>query len=117
MAHSDHELTGDLDRFITHLDRAITGGSVTANIEAAADHRVGDARMSVRVYERYSAIGGNRLSLSVSVLSVGDEIRVSMTASGGSSGLFWKVNTFGEAAFLDRALDAIGSYAEQTSRS
>lgn len=117
MAHTDLELTGDVDRFITHLDREITTGSVTAKVESRAEHRIGDARMTVRVYERYSALGGNRLSLSVSVLAVGERMRVSLIASGGSTGMFWKVNTFGEDAFLEKALAAARRYADAPSAS
>ena len=113
VAHNDLQLTGDVDAFVAHLDQAIATGSVSAAVEAMADHRIGDARMTVRVYERYSVIGGNRLSLSVSILSVGQDMRIALTASGGSQGVFWKINTFGEEAFLDRAIDAINSYADQ----
>ena len=84
---------------------------MTAKLEGRADRRIGDARMVARVFERYSAIGGNRLSLSISVLSVDERMEVSVITSGGSTGMFWKVNTFGEEAFLQKAVDAIGSYS------
>lgn len=110
MASHDHRLTGDIDAFVAHVDRAITGGSVTAHREGATDRRLGDARMVVRVYERFSAIGGNRLSLTIAVLGHGDQLEVSAITSGGSSAVFWKINTWGEEAFLDRAINAIHSF-------
>ncbi|MEZ5096058.1 MAG: DUF6054 family protein [Nocardioides sp.] len=111
MAHYARALTGDVDRFVAHLDRAVPGSSITAQAEAAVDQSIGDARMAVRVYERYSAFGGNRVSLSVSVLAVGTEMRVSAVTSGGSSAMFWKVNTWGEETFLEKAVAAIESFA------
>jgi hypothetical protein len=111
MAYFEQELTGDVDAFVAHLDRSIPGSSITANLESSAEHRIGDARMVVRAYERYSAMGGNRVSLCVSVLAVGDRIAVSAVSSGGSQAMFWKLNTFGEEAFLRKAVEAIGSYA------
>jgi hypothetical protein len=111
MAQAEYVLTGDVGRFITYLDEAITEGSTTAKLEGRADRRIGDARMVVRIYERYSALGGNRVSLSISVLSVGDQMEVSVITSGGSTAMFWKVNTFGEDAFLKRAEDAIRRYS------
>lgn len=111
MAHYEQVLTGEVDDLMTHLDREIGQGSITAKLQDRADHRLGDARMVVHVYERYSATGGNRVSLTVSVLSVGDQLAVSAISSGGSTAMFWKVNTFGEEAFLDRAADALRSYA------
>lgn len=107
-------MTGEIDQFVAHMDRAITGGSVTAGLEGAADRRLGDARMVVRVYERYSAIGGNRLSLTIAVLGRGEQLEVSAITSGGSNALFWKINTWGEEAFLDRAINAIHSYPART---
>ena len=110
MAQTTHRLTGNLDGFIDFLDRAIVDGSLTGELEAEAEHTVGDARMVVRVYERYSAMGGNRLSLTVAALAVGEQIELSLVTSGGSQAMFWKVNTFGEEAFLDRAIEAVESY-------
>ncbi|CAI9418806.1 DUF6054 family protein [Nocardioides sp. T2.26MG-1] len=76
MAHHDQRLTGDADALVAHLDETIVSGSMTATLEHAVDHTIGDARMLVRVYERYSAAGGNRLSLSISVLAVGTDLSV-----------------------------------------
>ena len=110
MAHFEHSLTGDVDNFVAHLDREIAQGSVTAKLEDSSDHTIGDARMVVRVYERYSAMGGNRVSLSVAMLSVGEEMAVSAITSGGSQAMFFKLNTFGEEAFLQQAVRAIATY-------
>jgi hypothetical protein len=111
MAYFLRELTGDVDRLAAHLDQAIPGGSVTAKYEAGADHRIGDARMVVRAYERFSAMGGNRVSLCVSILAVGDRLALSAISAGGSQAMFFKLNTFGEEAFLDKAAEAVDSFA------
>jgi hypothetical protein len=110
MARYEQELTGDVDDFVDHLDRAIPEGSITAKYEDGGDFRVGDARMVVRMYERYSAFGGNRVALCVSILAVGDQMRLSAISSGGSQAMFFKMNTFGEEAFLKRAVEAIEGY-------
>jgi hypothetical protein len=36
---------------------------------------------------------------------------VSAITAGGSRAVFWKLNTFGESAFLERAVDALRSYS------
>ena len=110
MAQAEYSLTGSVDDVIAYLDAAITQGSMTAAVEGGSDHRIGDARMVVRTYERYSALGGNRLSLTVSMLAVGDRIEISAITSGGSQAMFWKVNTFGEESFLAKADEAIRAY-------
>lgn len=103
-------MAGALSDFLTHVDAQITGSSVTARLEAEADRIIGDARMVVRVYERYSATGGNRLTLTIAALAADGQLEVSAMTSGGSTGLFWKINVFGEEAFLERAVDAITSF-------
>src|SRR6476469_8767223 len=57
------QLTGDLDHFIAYLDHSIRRSSATATYGGGIDQTIGDARQVVRVYERYSAFGGNRLRL------------------------------------------------------
>ncbi|MBF4769819.1 hypothetical protein ISU10_18775 [Nocardioides agariphilus] len=110
MAHYEHVLRGDVDSFVAHLDSTIPAGSISASLEDRADQRIGDARMVVRMYERYSALGGNRVSLCISVLAVGDEMSVSAITAGGSQAVFWKLNTVGESTFLQRGVDAILSF-------
>ena len=110
MAHAEYALTGSVDGFVAYLDASITQGSLTATVEYGCEHSIGDARMVVRTYERYSALGGNRLSLTFSILAAGDQMKVSAITAGGSQAVFWKVNTFGEEAFLARADEAIRGY-------
>lgn len=111
MAHFEAELNGDADALVAHLDRAIADGSVTAKLENGSDQRLGEARMVVRAYERYSAMGGNRVALTVSILAAGGQLAVSMVATGGSRAMFFKVNTLGESSFLDRGRAALDSFS------
>lgn len=110
MSHYECELTGNVEALVAHLDSAIIAGSVSANIEDGADRRIGDARMVVRVYERYSAMGGNRVSLSIAVLAVGTQLAVTAITSGGSQAVFWKLNTVGEETFMEKAKQALDSF-------
>lgn len=104
-------LTGSATALAAHLDRAITGGSVSASIESKAELVIGDARMIVRTYERFSFAGGNRATLTVSILAVGDRMEVALSTSGGSQAIFLKINTFGEEAFMQKGLAALNSFA------
>lgn len=111
MAHFETELQGDVEALVAHLDQQILRGSVSANIEDGSDRRLGDARMVVRVYERYSAFGGNRVSLGISILAVGGSLAVTAITAGGSQAVFLKINTVGEQNFLAKAVDALQSFA------
>lgn len=111
MAKYENTLTGNFDDFVRYMDNAITSGSMTATFEDGSDFTVSNARVSVRVYERYSMIGGNRVSLNLTILGIKDQITVSAITSGGSQAMFFKINTFGEEAFLDECASAIDHYS------
>lgn len=103
MAKLELLLHEEFDSLLEKIERGIMGGSVSASLEDSSDFCSGDARCSVRVFERYSYTGGNRVSLSVTLFQSGNhEVHLSAIAAGGSQGLFFKVNTFGEQAFLDK---------------
>lgn len=111
MALYERGFTGDADALVAHLDEQVVGGSITAKREDYSEFQIRDARMLVRSYERYSAFGGNRVSLHVSILAVGTQLAVSLMTSGGSEAVFFKFNTFGERAFLKKAVEALDSFA------
>ena len=79
------------------------GGSVSATMEGWSDFQEQGCRCAVRVFERYSYLGGNRVSMSVTLFqSSGGPIHLSAITAGGSQALFFQINTFGEEAFLDK---------------
>ena len=103
MAKLERTLSRDFDVLLKTIEDGILGGSVSATLEAKSDFYDGGARCSVRVFERYSYIGCNRVSLSVTLFqSGGGPVRLSAISSGGSQAIFFKINTFGEEAFLDK---------------
>ena len=103
MAKLEVSLHEDFDELLRRLEDGIMNGSMSASLEDSSDFTGGEARCSVRVFERYSYTGGNRVSLSVTLFQGRDgEVQLSAIAAGGSQGLFFKVNTFGEEAFLEK---------------
>ena len=88
----------NFDTLLRKLEHAIPDSSWSAELEAGSDFKDGSAR----VFERYSMVGGNRLSLTLTLFQNGDEpIRLSAIAAGGSQAVFFKMNTLGEDAFLE----------------
>lgn len=116
MAKREYILQGDFDELLRVIDNGVIGGSVSASYEHGSDWQGSAARCAVRVYERYSAVGGNRVSLSVTVAGEGDELFVSAISSGGSQAIFFKFNTFGEEAFLGKLDDAIRQFERRQGR-
>ncbi len=104
MAKLETTLYGSLDRWIDKIEAGILHGSVSASLEDGSDYCSADGRVrcSVRVFERYSMMGGNRVSLNVTLFQDADGvIRCSAITSGGSQATFVKLNTIGEESFLD----------------
>lgn len=99
-----HE-TDSFDLLLSRLTRGILDGSMSASLEAGSDFKTANARCSVRVFERFSCMGGNRVSLTLTLFQADDQpIKLSAITAGGSQALFFKMNTLGEEAFLDTLL-------------
>ena len=103
MAKLEEFITADFDSLLYRIESGIMGGSISATLEDKSDFVTAGARCSVRVFERYSYIGGNRVSMSVTLFKVA----LSAITSGGSQAVFFKINTFGEKAFLDKLRELI----------
>lgn len=103
MAKLEKTLSGDFDRWIRRIEDGILGGSFSASLEERSDFSDGIARCTVRAFERYSYMGGNRVSLTVTLFQNGNgPIHLSAITTGGSQAVLFKLNTLGEEAFLDR---------------
>ena len=101
MAKYEREFRGDFDAALEKIHDAVMNGSYSASYEDGSDCVSGGFRCAVRVYERYSATGGNRVSMNVTLVGEGDRLFLTAITSGGSQALFFKINTWGEDAFLD----------------
>lgn len=112
MAKYVRDFKGELSSFIKDLNEAILNGSVSASLEDSSSVSLGDVNCEVRVYERYSWTGGNRVSLNITALAQGENIHVIAITSGGSQAMFMKMNTVGEEAFLEKIADFIDNYAK-----
>ncbi len=109
MAKYECELRGDFSTILSELDAAATN-SLTAELEDGSDFSGNDLRCAVRVYERYSVVGGNRVSLNITLVENGGRLFCSAISSGGSQAVFLKLNTLGEEAFLEAITDVLEKY-------
>lgn len=60
MAKLERTLSGDFDRILRKIEDGILSGSMSASLEDSSDFKTELSRCSVRVFERYSYVGGNR---------------------------------------------------------
>ena len=96
------------------LEKEIPDSSWSEDLEAGSDFKAGKTRCSGRVFERYSMMGGNRLSLTLTMFQNGDNpIRLSAITAGGSQAVFFKINTIGEESFLDDVKNLLEEILEE----
>lgn len=108
MAKMEKTISGNFDIWLITIEEGILNGSMSATLENGSDFTEGDCRCSVRVFERYSYAGGNRVSMNVTLFQRGDgPIHLSAITSGGSQAVFFKLNTWGEEAFLERLAEIL----------
>lgn len=101
MAKFEKKFRGNVQHFLKYIDDSVREGSISSSLEDVSNYQIGDVVVGVRVYERYSYWGGNRVSLNVTVVSNDDNIYITAITSGGSQAVFFKINTWGEGSFLD----------------
>lgn len=100
MAKYEKRFTGDFEQVLESIHEGILQGSMSASYEDGSDYERNGVRCAIRVYERYSAIGSNRVSLNVTLLEEGDQLFLSAITSGGSQAVLFKINVWGEESFL-----------------
>lgn len=115
MAKLEGRLYGDFWQILEDIDEQVMK-SVSASLEGKSNFAVNDCLCAVRVYERYSFSGGNRLSLSVTLFKAEEAVYLSAITAGGSTALVFKLNTIGEEAFLDALRPIMAKYGETSAQ-
>jgi len=102
MAKLVRTLNTDFSELLSRLESGILSSSLSASLEERCDWIGDHARCSVRVFERYSAFGGNRLSLTLTLFQeAGGPVSLCAITAGGSQAVFFKINTISEQSFLN----------------
>lgn len=113
MAKYEKHLTGNFDEFLQRISDSVLNGSMSASYEDGSDWTSGEVRCAVRVFERYSAMGGNRVSMNVTLVGKGEELFLTAITSGGSQAVFFKLNTLGEESFLEKLVPIVENYKKR----
>ena len=107
MAKYENHLTGNFDEVLNAVTDGVLNGSMSASYEDGSDWTNGTVRCAVRVFERYSYMGGNRVSMNVTLVGNGCDLFLSAITSGGSQAVFFKLNTLGEESFLEKLVEIV----------
>ena len=107
MARLERNLTGDFNRVLSRLEGGVLTGSMSASLEDSSDFTVGETRVAVRVFERCSWSGNNRVAMSLTLAGRDGKLHLTAITAGGSQAMFFKINTWGEEAFLDTLIQVL----------
>ncbi|MCI8912892.1 MAG: hypothetical protein HFF38_02010 [Lawsonibacter sp.] len=110
MAKFECTLQGDYDQALRYFHEGILNGSMSASFEDESYFQSAGVRCTIRVYERYSWSGGNRLSMTLTLVGDGENLFLSGITAGGSQGVIFKINTWGEEAFLDTLRELVNRW-------
>ena len=91
----------DFDETLDYFHKHLMQSGVTTSFEDGSDYSAEKFKMATRVYERYTLLGDNRLSMTVTLACAGEgsDIFASAISAGGSGGMI-KVWGWGEEEFL-----------------
>ena len=99
VAKYEKHLTGNFDELLELVTDGVLNGSMSASYENGSDWTNGTVRCAVRVFERYSYMGGNRVSMNVTLV-------------GNDRDLFFS-NTLGEESFLEKLVPIVENYKKR----
>lgn len=103
MAKLEKVIDGDFDALLARIERGLLEGGVSAAPEDSSDFREGGARCSVRVFERFSYTGANRLRMNLTLFQgCGGPVHLSAVTAGGGPAPFVRTGAWGEEAFLEK---------------
>ncbi|MCL2569050.1 MAG: DUF6054 family protein [Oscillospiraceae bacterium] len=112
MAKYERHLTGDFDSLLKTLDDGILRGAATS-FQDGSDYIEGNVRCAVRVYERYSLLGKGRMGVNITLIGNGNKLFLSLISSGGSTAVFFKINTWSEQAFAGEIIDLVDRWVQR----
>ena len=109
MAKIECRLQGNFNEILNALETQVMK-SASASKEDSSAFAMDGVCCEVRVYERYRMMGGNRVSLNITLVGDDTSSYLSAITAGGSQAVLFKLNTFGEEAFLDSIVPVVNRY-------
>ncbi len=113
MARFERTIKADFDDLERYIENEVMSRSMSATLEDRYQENINGVRIQISAYERYSYLGGNRVSMNVTLIGYDDNVKIVAFCTGGSQALFFKINTLGEDAFMDTLVEAVEAYLQR----
>ncbi len=101
----------NFDEVLNYFHKHLFSSGISTSYEDGSDYQAGAVRVAVRVYERYTLMGDNRLSMTVMLASSGQEIFASAITAAGGGGVT-KFVGWGEDEFLECFISAAKQFED-----
>lgn len=99
--------TGDIDQVFAHLDRLVIAHASSCQAVGTHGCAFGDARVILRVYEKYYFRNNSRASLTVLFTSQNGVVDVKLVGAGGASGALVRYSWGAQEEFAGVAENAL----------
>lgn len=110
MAKYSGTYSGEFNDVYNTIKNGILGSSFSASLEDEECFEMDGVHIGILVFERYSYSGNNRLSLNVTIAEANHVVKIVGVSAGGSQGVIFKFNTFGEHSFLDKLIEILDKF-------
>lgn len=110
MAKFETVVNGNIHQFLDYLEENLSFLGTSVSLEDSSVYSFSGVDIGVYVLERYSYMGGNRLSLNLTITGDQHSSQITAITAGGSQAVFFKINTIGEDNFLQRFIDLVNQY-------
>ncbi len=99
--------TGDIDQVFAHLDKAVVSHATTCQAVGTYGCAFGDARVILRVYEKYYMRNSSRASLTLLLTAQNGTVDAKIVSSGGSGSAIMRFSWGAEEEFVGVAEGAL----------
>ena len=111
MAKFEKQITGNFDAIVTNLEQDILENGLSMNLVDASDFQYENARIAVRVYDKYFMRNKSRASLNLTIVGNNNQVFISAIGAGGGTGVFFNLSRGAETeltSIVETSLQRMG---------
>ncbi len=108
MAKYEVTIKGQFETVVEHLNQDILNSGISMNLVDESGCVFGDTKVAVKVYDKYFMRNGSRASLSLTVVSNGDDIFISAIGAGGGQGVIFNFSLGAEDDMVAVVEESVG---------
>lgn len=100
MAKFEKIINGEFESVVKEIDRCVMNNGLSMNLVDKSDYTLDETNIAVRVYDKYFMRNKSRASLSVTIVSQGDQILVTAIGAGGGQGVIFNFSLGAESEMV-----------------